>query len=54
MPMGVAGACGAVLATLPDALPVLTPPLVEAQISPRMDSVRESLLAGVFFRPPIA
>lgn len=54
MPMGVAGACGAVLATLSDASPVLTPPLVEAQISPRMDSVRESLLAGVFFRPPIA
>lgn len=53
MPMGASGACGAVLAIPSDVPPSLALPLAEAQLSPRADHVRESLLAGVFFRPPI-
>lgn len=53
MPMGASGACGAVLAIPTDVSPSLALPLAEAQLSPRTDHVRESLLAGVFFRPPI-
>ncbi|MBW3570512.1 MAG: hypothetical protein KY467_05355 [Gemmatimonadetes bacterium] len=54
MPMGAGGACGAFSAVASDpALPVTTSP-VEARLSPHADDVREFLLAGVFFRPPIA
>ena len=54
MPMGAAGACGAVLALPADAPPQLTSYLPEAQLSPRTESAHELLLAGAFFRPPIA
>ena len=54
MPMGAAGACGAALAVPAHIPPQLTPSLPGAQLSPRTDSVRELLLAGAFFRPPIA
>ena len=54
MPMGAAGACGVMLALPADLSPQLTSILPEAQLSPRTESVRELLLAGAFFRPPIA
>lgn len=54
MPMGATGACGAVLALPADVSPQLTSILPEAQLSPRTDRVHELLLAGAFFRPPIA
>jgi hypothetical protein len=54
MPMSATGACGAVLALPADPSPRLAPSLSEAQLSPDTDSVRELLLAGAFFRPPIA
>lgn len=54
MPMGPTGACGAVLALPADVSPQLTSTLPEAQLSPRTDRVHELLLAGAFFRPPIA
>lgn len=54
MPMGAAGACGAALAVPADVSPQLTSILPEAQLSPRTDRVHELLLAGAFFRPPIA
>lgn len=54
LPMGAGAGCGAVFAvTSGPALP-LTPSPVEARLSPRADDMREFLLAGVFFRPPIA
>ena len=54
MPMGAAGACGAALALPADSSPQLAPSVLEAQLSLRADSVHELLLAGAFFRPPIA
>ena len=54
MPMGAGGACGAVLALPADVSPQLTSFLPEAQLSPLTDRVHELLLAGAFFRPPIA
>lgn len=53
MPMG-ATACGVALA-LPAILSLqLSPVLPKAQLSPHTNSMRELLLAGAFFRPPIA
>jgi hypothetical protein len=54
MPLGAAGACGAALALPADLAPQLAPSLREAQLSPRTNSAHELLLAGAFFRPPIA
>jgi hypothetical protein len=54
MPMGAAGACGAVLALPADLSPQFAPSLPESRLSPRTESLHELLLAGAFFRPPIA
>ena len=54
MPIGAGGACGAVFAVTSDLALALTASPAEAPLSPRADDIRESLLAGVFFRPPIA
>jgi hypothetical protein len=54
MPMGAAGACGAALALPTDSSPELAHSVLEAQLSLPADRVHELLLAGAFFRPPIA